>query len=85
MAGNHLNFVGRFEFLIRSLRKRFWNSLSKMWWPDWHDLKVDAFGRPVAYLELKLLGALCTLGNLTTHFMVSLQTNASEEVHRKFF
>ena len=57
----------------------------QMWWPDWHDFKVDAFGRPVAYLELKLLGALCTLGNSTTHFMVSLQTNVSEEVHRKLF
>ena len=62
-----------FEFAVR------------MWWPDWKEYKVDAFGRPVAYLELKLLGCLNVLGHGADHSSVSLQTNISEEVHRTFF
>ena len=57
----------------------------QMWWPEWHEFKVDAFGRPVGFLELKLLGCLNTLGMGANHFSVSLQTNISEEVHRTFF
>ena len=57
----------------------------RRWWPDWNQHKVDAFGRPVAYLELNLLGALNVLGMGANHFSVSLQTNISEEVHRTFF
>ena len=55
------------------------------WWPDWSEDKVDACGRPVSNLELQLLGALFTLGTSATFFVVSLNTNISEEVHRKFF
>ena len=36
-------------------------------------------------LELKLLGALYILGTAATPFVVSLNTNLSEEVHRVFF
>ena len=57
----------------------------RMWWPEWHEYKVDAFGRPVGYLEVKLLGVLNSLGHAASHFSVGLQTNISEEVHRKFF
>ena len=55
------------------------------WWPDWKEFKVDAFGRPVGYLELKLLGCLNVLGHGADHSSVSLQTNIGDVVHRKFF
>ena len=55
------------------------------WWPTWHDKEVDAFGRLICDLELKLLGALFVLANGSTHFTVSEFTDMSEEVHRKFF
>ena len=41
----------------------------RMWWPEWHEYKVDAFGRPVGYLVLKLLGALNMLGTLGKSFL----------------
>jgi hypothetical protein len=41
------------------------------WWPDWSEDKVDACGRPVSNLELKLLGALFTLGASAT-FLLSV-------------
>lgn len=31
------------------------------WWPNWHPDKVDAFGREVGDLELKILGCLYVL------------------------
>ncbi|KAI2512244.1 Plant transposon protein [Fragilaria crotonensis] len=55
------------------------------WWPTWHDKKVDAFGRLICDLELKLLGALFVLANGSTQFTVSEFTDMSEEVHRVFF
>jgi Plant transposon protein len=55
------------------------------WWCDWSPTKVDAFGFVVSNLELKLLGALYVLGNGTSLYIVSIQTNLSEEVHRCFF
>ena len=57
----------------------------RLWWPQWHEYKVDAFGRPNACLELKLRGCLNMLGMGTNHFSVGLQTSIGEEVHRKFF
>jgi hypothetical protein len=47
--------------------------------------KVDAAGKLVSSLELKVLGALHVLGNGATQFQVSMQTNSSVEVHRSFF
>jgi hypothetical protein len=55
------------------------------WWQHWTPQKLDAAGKLVSNLELKLLGALFVLGNGCTHYIVSTQTNISEEVHRKFF
>jgi Plant transposon protein len=57
----------------------------ELWWPDWNELKVDAFFRPVSNLELKLLGCLNVLGHGADHSSVGLQTNISEETHRMFF
>jgi hypothetical protein len=53
--------------------------------PDWKEFKVDAFGCPVGYLELKLLGCLNVLGHGADHSSVSLQTNIIDVVHREFF
>ena len=55
------------------------------WWPTLHHKEVDAFGRLICDLELKLLGALFVLANGSTHFTVSKITDTSEEVHCKFF
>ena len=55
------------------------------WWPLWKADKVDCCGLPVGDLELKLLGALFTLGTAATHFVVSMNKNLSEEPHRSFF
>ena len=55
------------------------------WWTEWKPDKVDAAGKLVSSLELKVLGALYVLGNGATQFQVSIQTNLSEEVHRSFF
>jgi hypothetical protein len=55
------------------------------WWTEWTPDKVDAAGKLVSSLELKVLGALYILGNGATQFQVSVQTNLSEEVHRTFF
>ena len=51
------------------------------WWTEWKPDKVDAAGKLVSSLELKVLGALYVLGNGATQFQVSIQTNLSEEVH----
>jgi hypothetical protein len=55
------------------------------WWPTWRPDKTDVYSKPVADLELKLLGALFTLGTAATHYVVSTNTNISGEVHRTFF
>jgi hypothetical protein len=55
------------------------------WWRDWSPQKVDASGRIVSNLELKILGCLFVLGTGCCQFIVSTQSNISEEVHRKFF
>jgi hypothetical protein len=55
------------------------------WWRDWTPTKVDAAGLLISNLELKLLGALFVLGSGCSQFVVSTQTNMSEEVHRIFF
>ena len=54
------------------------------WLLLWKANKVDCCGLPVGDLELKLLGALFTLGTAATHFVVSMNTNLSEETHRSF-
>ena len=54
------------------------------WWPDWNEDNVCRAGKPVSSLELKVLGALYSLANGATHFMVSRHTNISEEIHRLF-
>lgn len=55
------------------------------WWPQWHADKVDACLKPVADLELKLLGALYVVGTGNSQFQVSEKTDISEEVHRCFY
>ena len=55
------------------------------WWPEWRPDKTDVYSKPVADLELKLLGALFTLATAATHYVVSTNTNISGEVHRCFF
>ena len=55
------------------------------WWPEWTPEKVDAAGKLVSSLELKVLGALYVLGTGATQHQVGVQTNLSEEVHRCFF
>jgi hypothetical protein len=53
---------------------------------DWTPNKIDAAGRGiVSSLELKILGALFLLGSGCAQYIVSSQTNLSEEVHRVFF
>ena len=41
------------------------------WWQEWTPQKVDAAGKLVSNLELKLLGALFVLGNGCSHYIVS--------------
>jgi hypothetical protein len=55
------------------------------WWQEWTPQKVDAAWKLISNLELQLLGSLFVLGNRYTQYIVSTQTNISEEVHRKFF
>ena len=55
------------------------------WWPTWSTDKVDACGRPVSDIQLKLLGCLHVLGTGNSQFQVSELTDISEEVHRCFF
>lgn len=55
------------------------------WWTDWTPEKVDAAGKLVSNLELKVLGALYVLGTGASQHQVGVQTNISEEVHRCFF
>jgi hypothetical protein len=55
------------------------------WWPTWRPDKIDVYAKPVADLELKLLGALFTLGTAATHYVVSTNTNISGEVYRTFY
>jgi hypothetical protein len=55
------------------------------WWSAWRPDKTDVYSKPVADLELKLLGALFTLATAATHYVVSTNTNISGEVHRTFF
>ncbi|KAI2511223.1 Plant transposon protein [Fragilaria crotonensis] len=79
------SFRRAFRVPYMVFKERILDFSVRMWWPEWHEYKVDAFGRPVGNLELKLLGCLNTLGMGANHFSVGLQTNISEEVHRKFF
>ena len=78
-------FRQAFRLSYLSFRVKIFDFAVKTWWPDWEEYQVDAFGRPVGYLELKLLGCLNVLGLGSDHSAVSLQTNISEEVHRVFF
>lgn len=56
------------------------------WLPEWHPDKVDACRKPVADLELKILGVLYVLGTGNSNFQeVSKKTDISEEVHCCFF
>jgi hypothetical protein len=55
------------------------------WWADWAPEKVDAAGKLVSNLELKVLGALYVLGIGATQLQVGVQTSLSEEVNRCFF
>ena len=81
-----IQFRQAFRLPYLLLKVKIFDFAVRMWWPDWKEYKVDAFGRPVAYLELKLLGSLNVLGHgAADHSSVSLQTNISEEVHRVFF
>ena len=40
--------------------------LTKLKWSNWRPDKIDSYSKPVADLELKLLGALFTLGTAAT-------------------
>ncbi len=52
--------------------ERILESDIQMWWPDWHDYQIDAFGRIVGHLvELKWMGFLHVLGKGANHFSVS--------------
>ena len=55
------------------------------WWTEWTPEKVDAVGKLVSSLELKVLGAFYVLGIGATQHQVGVQTNLSEEVHHYFF
>ena len=78
-------FRKEFRLWYLSFKTKIFDFAVKTWWPDWKEFKVDAFGRPVGYLELKLLGSLNVLGHGADHSAVSLQTNISEQTHRQFF
>jgi hypothetical protein len=58
---------------------------NRRWWCDWTPNKIDAAGRIVSSLELKILGALFLLRSGCAQYIISTQTNLSEEVHRVFF
>ena len=45
---------------------------------------LDYYGLSVGDLELKLHGALFTIGIAATHFVVSMNKKLSEETHRSF-
>ena len=51
-------FRQAFRLSYLSFRVKIFDFAVKTWWPDWEEYRVDAFGRPVGYLELKLLGCL---------------------------
>jgi len=74
-----------FRVRYHFFKEKVLEECASRWWPFWHDRQVDAYNKPVASLELKLLGVLCTLSNSTSHLLVSLQTYLSEETHRSFF
>ena len=78
-------FRRRFRLPYLTYKSKVLAMAKDRWWPTWHDKEVDAFGRLICGLELKLLGALFVLANGSTHFTVSEFTDMSEEVHRKFF
>ena len=78
-------FRQAFRLSYMSFKVKTFDFAVKTWWPDWEENQVDAFGHPVGYLELKLLGCLNVLGLGSDHLPVSLQTNISKEVPRVFF
>ena len=80
-----LNFRRMFRVPYDVYSNRLLTLAITRWWPEWHSDKVDSWGRPVGDLELKILGALYMLGTAATPFVVSSNTNLSEEVHRVFF
>ena len=55
------------------------------WWPNWHPNKMDAFGRDVGDLELKILGCLYVIATGNLQFQVSKKMDLSKEVHMQFF
>jgi hypothetical protein len=63
------------------IRHRYFGMARERWWPNWHPDKVDAFGRELGDLKLKILGCLYVLGTGNAQFQVSENTNLSEEVH----
>jgi len=73
-----------FRILYSVFRDQLLDLAVEKWWPLWKANKVDCCGLPVGDLELKLLGALFILGTAATHFVVSMNTNLSEETHRSF-
>jgi hypothetical protein len=55
------------------------------WWPSWHPNKMDAFGRDLGDIELKILGCLHVIATGNSQFQVSEKTDLSKEVHIRFF
>jgi Plant transposon protein len=80
-----LHFRRMFRVPYYVYRDRLLTLAITKWWPEWHSNKLDSWGRPVGDLELKILGALYMLGTAASPFVVSSNTNLSEEVHRVFF
>jgi Plant transposon protein len=80
-----INFRRMFRVPYDVYKHRLLTLAITRWWPEWHSDKLDSWGRPVGDLELKILGALYILGSAASPFVVSSNTNLSEEVHRVFF
>jgi hypothetical protein len=78
-------FRRNFRIPYAMYQTKIWAMARERWWPGYHDGKMDAYGRLICDLELKLLGALFVLANGSTQFIVSEFTDISEEVHRQFF
>ena len=65
-------------------RDQLLDSAVEKWWLLWKADKVDRCGLSVGDLEFKLLGALFILRTAANHFVVSMNTNLSDETHRSF-
>ena len=80
-----LKFRRMFRVTYEIFKTRLLDLALELWWPAWHEHATDCLNKPMADLRLKLLGALFTLATGATHFVVSTNTNISEEAHRFFF